>query len=327
MAKDNIIGVYCIENKIDSKKYIGLSIDIERRWKEHRVNGRNPNKYNKPLYSAINKYGEENFNFYILEECSIEELECREIKYIEKFNTTDRKFGYNLESGGYSNIVVNELTKKKLRNSQPNRIPVVQLDRYGNFIAEFKSLQLASDITKTDRRQLTAVCKNKSKFANNFIFVFKKDYDKEDFKIDKNSFIVKLSLDGDYIREYFTASEASRVENISSANISLCCNPSNSRLICNGYLWVKYNHYVSGQYKLPTHENINKFKISNSKDFRNGKPVIQMDKKGKIINEFESIAIASKVTDSSKSGIALACRGVYSHSNNFVWKYKKPLER
>ena len=32
----NDIGIYCIENKINNKKYIGQSIHIHRRWSEHK---------------------------------------------------------------------------------------------------------------------------------------------------------------------------------------------------------------------------------------------------------------------------------------------------
>jgi len=31
-----MIGIYLIENKINGKKYVGQSIDIERRWKDYK---------------------------------------------------------------------------------------------------------------------------------------------------------------------------------------------------------------------------------------------------------------------------------------------------
>lgn len=31
-----MIGIYCIENKINHKCYIGQAIDIERRWSQHK---------------------------------------------------------------------------------------------------------------------------------------------------------------------------------------------------------------------------------------------------------------------------------------------------
>ena len=35
--QDNLSGIYCIENLVNHKKYIGMSRDIKRRWIEHRT--------------------------------------------------------------------------------------------------------------------------------------------------------------------------------------------------------------------------------------------------------------------------------------------------
>lgn len=96
-----VSGIYCITNKINNKKYIGLSKDIYRRWGEHK---RVPfcstsREYNYPLYNAIRKYGLENFSFVILEECDdlklLKEKEKKWIKYYDSINN-----GYNLTEGG-----------------------------------------------------------------------------------------------------------------------------------------------------------------------------------------------------------------------------------
>ncbi len=33
---EKVCGIYCIENKVNGKKYVGQSIDIYKRWKQHR---------------------------------------------------------------------------------------------------------------------------------------------------------------------------------------------------------------------------------------------------------------------------------------------------
>lgn len=89
----SLIGIYKITNKINGKSYIGQSKHIKRRWREH-INGLE----NSVISAAIKKYGEENFIFEILELCSIEELNNREIYYIDKFKTYGD--GYNMTTGG-----------------------------------------------------------------------------------------------------------------------------------------------------------------------------------------------------------------------------------
>lgn len=94
------IGIYKITNKINNNAYIGLSINIEKRWKAHIERSKNEfnKEYNKVLYKAFRKYGIENFSFEILEKCSKEELKEKEIYWIEYYNTY--KKGYNATPGG-----------------------------------------------------------------------------------------------------------------------------------------------------------------------------------------------------------------------------------
>lgn len=78
--EEKIIGIYLIENKINSHKYVGQSVDINHRWSVHisRAFSQASKEYNKPLYRAFRKYGIENFNFSILEQCKKEELNSKE---------------------------------------------------------------------------------------------------------------------------------------------------------------------------------------------------------------------------------------------------------
>lgn len=101
MGYANIIcGIYCIENINTHKKYIGQSKNIYKRWADHKCALNNNTHDNDYLQNAWNKYGESNFVFSVVEECSIEKLDEREIYYIQKFATYERKSGYNLRGGG-----------------------------------------------------------------------------------------------------------------------------------------------------------------------------------------------------------------------------------
>ena len=110
MAREKICGIYKITNLVNGKVYIGQSTNMERRWKDHKrmFNYKDDGslKYNYPLYCAFRKYGEENFKFEIIEECSEEELNEKEILYIKQYNSYVRwenSKGYNQTIGGENN--------------------------------------------------------------------------------------------------------------------------------------------------------------------------------------------------------------------------------
>ncbi len=60
-------GVYAIQNKLDGNNYAGSAIDIRKRWSEHRYTLNRGIHANIHLQRAWKKYGEENFEFIILQ--------------------------------------------------------------------------------------------------------------------------------------------------------------------------------------------------------------------------------------------------------------------
>ena len=96
-----MIGIYKITNNINGKCYIGQSINISRRWKNHKKDAfweKGPD-YEYPLYRAIRKYGLHNFTFEVLEQCAEEELNDKEINYIAQYKSHGPA-GYNQDNGG-----------------------------------------------------------------------------------------------------------------------------------------------------------------------------------------------------------------------------------
>ena len=108
-----MIGIYKITNTINGKCYIGQSAKLEERIKNHiktLINGTNKNEH---LQSAYSVYGQGNFTVEIIEECLEEDLDEREIFWIDFYKSCDRDFGYNKTPGGkggngYFDVLENE---------------------------------------------------------------------------------------------------------------------------------------------------------------------------------------------------------------------------
>jgi len=112
-------GIYIIINIVNNKVYIGQSTMIEKRWLTERSGN-----CGAKLKNAFQKYGIDNFQFSVLEECSKEELNEKEIAYIKLYNSI--KNGYNITVGGeghrlYENSEENRKQKEreyKTRNKE-----------------------------------------------------------------------------------------------------------------------------------------------------------------------------------------------------------------
>lgn len=110
--------IYKITNDINNKIYIGKTeyVNPEDRWKQHLKEYNKKRCEKRPLYSAINKYGEEHFHFEVIEET--DNPEEREQYWIEKLRTYvgfNDCNGYNATLGGdgksYLNLDENEVIK------------------------------------------------------------------------------------------------------------------------------------------------------------------------------------------------------------------------
>ena len=96
-------GIYCIEHIECGKKYIGKSVDVKRRLREHssRLDNNRDTKY---LQNAWNKYGRDAFKFYIIELCPTNKLLDLEIFYIKTLKSHYTLNGFNISLGGESGL-------------------------------------------------------------------------------------------------------------------------------------------------------------------------------------------------------------------------------
>lgn len=113
----NMSGIYCYENLLNGKKYIGQAVNLSVRIKRHerylKRKEYNSNE-NIKLWRAVQKYGRNNFIFYIIELCKIERLNILEENYIRNERTTNDEYGYNILYGG-------NLRNRGLKFSQEHR--------------------------------------------------------------------------------------------------------------------------------------------------------------------------------------------------------------
>jgi len=99
--------IYKIENKVNGDFYIGKTKNsLKTRWSQHK--GDHKRNYKSRLYNAFEKYGVENFDMYVIEKCSREDLlDEREIYWIEVLDPP-----YNITKGGTGGRIHDQTGKR-----------------------------------------------------------------------------------------------------------------------------------------------------------------------------------------------------------------------
>lgn len=194
--------VYVHRNKINGKQYVGITCKAKP---EHRWNSGRGYQENPHFYSAIQKYGWDNFDHLIIVS-GIDEQRAKNLErcLIRFWDTQDSRYGYNMTSGGdgTSNYHPSAETRAKLSDAR----------RKENLSAE--TLKRRSD----SLRGRTFSDEHRRKIG------------------DGNSKpIIMSEKDGTYIRTFRAARDAELECGISHSHISQCCN--GQRKSAGGYLW------------------------------------------------------------------------------------------
>lgn len=229
-----MIGIYKITNKINNKSYIGQSIHVEERWKEHIEKNNNKSL----IHLAIIKYGVENFSFEILEQCSQQELNDREIYWIDKYDTYQN--GYNLTLGGESG-----------RKYDVNEI----LETFNKTQSLFKTANIIGCHITTVRNVCRGLGINLS-------------YLQEAKPVEK---IDPITLN--IIQEYYSISEAALDMNVTHSAIKRAVEGQNQS--CQGYFW-RYKGDIDKKFSIKEEVKKAKTKI-NQIDLETGQIIATYD--------------------------------------------------
>lgn len=218
-------GIYKIENLVNGKIYIGQSVQIEKRFQKHLRA-----KDNFLIHKALRKYGKENFTFQIIEECEQQDLDNKEIYWINYYNSL-MPLGYNMVDGGSSGI---GYSKGKV---------VEQYDLNGQLINVYASANQASRETNIDHWSICACCRGEYNQSGGFQWKYQEDTKiinplnvRTDFtvlQLDKNT--------NEILQEFKSLKEASEITKIAKSTICNVCNGKGKT--AGGFKW-KYKENI-----------------------------------------------------------------------------------
>ena len=118
--------------------------------------------------------------------------------------------------------------------------------------------------------------------------------------------VVQLSLNGEFITEYVSASEAAKVLNVWEGSIRRTCYDNIGAPY--GFLWrFKKDYYPNKIYE---------------PQYTLYKAVVQLTKLGDFIAEYESVRIASDTTGVIAQSISNCCHGDIPSAGGFIWIFK-----
>lgn len=256
LNNEAICGIYEIINLINNKVYIGKSIDIERRWNQH--------KYGKTklvISNSINKYGLDNFNFNILEEINLNNLDKLtlekklvdlEQKWMDIKKSYLKEYGYNINKTSKPNTTPKrnddfskKISKIKIDMNHGGQM-VIQYDMNGNKIKEWKSAAEIERKLNILSENISGVCLKKQKSAGGFIWrkqndILTKDEIKDINTLERNrKKIIKQSLNGEEVEIFNSLIDAAKSVNskYSSAIVHVCKGRHKSY---RGYKWMYVN--------------------------------------------------------------------------------------
>lgn len=163
-----------IKNNITNKVYIGSSINIKNRWRSHLSELRRNVHYNSYLQRSWNKYGENNFEFKVLEEVTEKDLLLEvERKYVSLYNSDERDSGYNQAkvSTDKTRFTHSEESRIKIGKASKERgVSKAALDRLHE--SQLGEKNNHAKLSEVDVRNIYAAIKRKKYTPNVLAFIY-----------------------------------------------------------------------------------------------------------------------------------------------------------
>jgi hypothetical protein len=183
--------------------------------------------------------------------------------------------------------------------------------------SDYKILETHTDIYKVSERELELQKKygypvdKKPYYQTTRIGNFKSRSKGGKLGGGKNSKpILQYDLDGNFIKEWESIYECSKVLNISASNIVCVCNPIRKEKTAGGFQFKHKSNKIAK-------------KIKPFVKRKTSKPILQYDLDGNFIKEWESISECARILNLNKSGISQVCTGRVKTCAGFIWKFKE----
>lgn len=158
-------GVYLISNNVNGKCYVGSTVHLDQRRREHFSRLANNKHINTHLQNAYNKYGREAFDFEILETIDIDDNIKDKLLKREQFWIDNLKPEYNILLVAGSNLGYRhtEETKKKISESTTG---VKKSEEHAKHIREGQSGRV---LTEEHKAKLSEAARHRKSPSNHAI--------------------------------------------------------------------------------------------------------------------------------------------------------------
>jgi len=206
-------GVYCIENTLNKKQYIGSSKNVYKRRNRHFSELKNGKHKNSKLQNSYNKHGKEAFIFYLLEEVFNEKLLIEaEQRLINQFKP---EYNINLIANSSLGIKRSEETKEKVRQANLGL-------KHPEWRNKIKSETQGGNNHWTQKKEFSEVSKNKMSETHKKLYEngYKNPVAKE---------VIEIDYDGREINKWPSLSQAGNHYEVDAMTIFNIINGKKSR--------------------------------------------------------------------------------------------------